>query len=653
MMNSRLGGLVLAALTACGDPTPRRATVVPVAPPASVAPSPPVDARRAEEPLPKGVLRRLGSRRDRAASGDAAIRYVADGRLLAVEVTLASRWSKAAPGEEPKYAQVGVTSIREADTGRKLFSTEGIGGLITPAGEGWLALEKPVKLWSFEGSKPPAELPDRWGSLGAWIDGGREVAFVDYGKDTVVAWEPASGKAREVATYEGVVHQVAGAPLGRAVALAFRVEQRVVVVDPSGDEDGYDVPPGRSQIAFDARGDVLAVAAGDQLMLIDVGAEQIATLATIDTDAYERTLAMRPDGKLMAVGTHQQVAVIDRAGVVRHALKLDTDVRALAFSPNGQELAVRDVWGHILRFDAATGKRVAIPSGHDADGVVAMSPSGRRAITAGGHLYLWNVDEGTLVAEADSDARIVTAVFASEEVAVTLSSDGEVMRWSLPSLTPSEVLGKGWYGHAPGWLAGAADGGRFIAPAKWGDSQEMALFDSDGKRIAAWPNELEVVALDSTGTVAAFVGDEALSVREIGENEPFAELALDGPGSSESTRLSVSRKGDLVAMCRGASLTLWRPKADEVKRHENAICAAVAVLDDRRVLAGDSGGCIRLVSFEDGIIGAARHHTRQSVSISASRRGVLVGSLDPGALFYPPIPKLDGPNACDARPTAE
>lgn len=652
-MKTKVGGLVLTALAACGDPPPQRPTVVPVAPRPSVRPSPPVVARLAEEPLPKGVLRRLGSRRDHVKSGNAAIRYVADGRLLAVEVTLESRWSKAAPGEEPKFSQVGVTSIREADSGRKLFSTEGIGGLIAPAGDGWLELAKPVKLWSFAGSKPPAELPDRWGSLGAWIGGGREAAFLDHGRGTVLAWEPASGRSREVATYQGVVHQVAGAPVGRAVALAFRVEGRVVVVDPSGDADGYDVPPGRSQIAFDARGDVLGVAAGDELRVIDVAAEQIERVATIDTDEYERTLAMSPDGSLMAVGTHNRVAVIDRAGVVRHRLELDEDVRAIAFSPDGKQLAVREVSGHILRFASATGKQVAIPPGHDAYGVVAMSPSGRRAITAGGHVYLWDVDEGTLLEEADSDARVVAAAFVSEDVAVTLSSEGEVVRWALPSLTPSEVLGKGWYGYAPGWLASAPGGGLFIAPAQWGEKKEMALFDAGGRRIAAWPNELEVVALDSPGTVAAFVGDEALVVREIGKDEPFAELQVDGPLDFQSTRLSLSPGGDFVAMCRRPWLTLWRPKRGEVKRHGSAICDAVAVLDDRRVLVGDSEGCIRLVDFEDGIIRAARHHTRASVSISVSPRGVLVGSLDPGALLYPPTPELGPPNVCHSGPPDE
>ncbi|MEQ9321690.1 MAG: hypothetical protein RIF41_21160, partial [Polyangiaceae bacterium] len=173
------------------------------APAATAAPTVP-------EPLPAGALQRFGSWRDRVGDGARELRYLADGRLFSSDVAFESFW------EDGRFESSPVLSMRSLDDGRLVLSTSATTGLIAPSGRAWVELSTPVTLWRL--NKPPMALANSHAHAGAWIDGGRELAYLDRRIRRVIGWKPTRGTKRDLLSYEGSAYSVSGATRGKAVA---------------------------------------------------------------------------------------------------------------------------------------------------------------------------------------------------------------------------------------------------------------------------------------------------------------------------------------------------------------------------------------------------------------------------------------------------
>ncbi|MBL7493162.1 hypothetical protein [Frankia sp. AgW1.1] len=119
-------------------------------------------------------------------------------------------------------------------------------------------------------------------------------------------------------------------------------------------------------LAFSAHGDVLAVGGygGSAVRLYDVGAPGAPRLlSTLNGSAEQvRSLAFNPDGTLLVTGSEDGYAYLWDVTDAASPLQLQTlatppaataatsDIRAVAFSPTGRELAVGTSYDDVLRF---------------------------------------------------------------------------------------------------------------------------------------------------------------------------------------------------------------------------------------------------------------------------------------------------------------
>jgi WD40 repeat protein len=176
-------------------------------------------------------------------------------------------------------------------------------------------------------------------------------------------------------------------------------------------------------------------------------------------------------------------------------------VNAVAFSPNGRQLASASSDTRLRLWDVATGKMLRLFAGHTAAvGSVAFSPDGRTLASGGdeGAVKLWDVDTGreetTLVKHP---AWVRVAGF---------SSDGRVLAWRSTGGTfrlTDAATGKeraNLAGHTAGVNAAAfAPDGTTLVSA--GQDGQVIWWETSGKRRNDWllPGPVADVAFASDG----------------------------------------------------------------------------------------------------------------------------------------------------------
>ena len=109
-------------------------------------------------------------------------------------------------------------------------------------------------------------------------------------------------------------------------------------------------------------------------------------------------MAFSPDGQTLAVGDDGgHVGLWDTSSGQRTAtLAEGSPVDSVAFSPNGQTLAVGDYGGHVGLWDTGTGRRTATLAEGSTVLSVAFSPNGQTLAVGdgGGGVGLWDTSSG-------------------------------------------------------------------------------------------------------------------------------------------------------------------------------------------------------------------------------------------------------------------
>ncbi len=165
-------------------------------------------------------------------------------------------------------------------------------------------------------------------------------------------------------------------------------------------------------------------------------------------DAYIRSVAISPDGRLIAAGT-DSIYLMDRAGTVRildrhaekkhpHSPPVSDRVNSVQFSPDGQRLAAGTNRGDLLIFDTSSGELTAAIEGK-MWGVssIAFSPDSMTIATTSfdNRMRTWCVETGEQRLSFSAENRGLDDVAYSPDgkLLATAGVDGMVRLWDANS----------------------------------------------------------------------------------------------------------------------------------------------------------------------------------------------------------------------------
>ena len=456
----------------------------------------------------------------------------------------------------------------------------------------------------------------------------------------------------------------------------------------------------------------LVVTGGDRVAAID-GDGANAAVWNITTGAILAKLRLRgskfpsialsPDGSRLAVSAGDDVSLVDVGSSATSATLLGPRVRALAWDPTGSHLLIGNASGEASVW-SPRGGRLALREIAEAVSAVAFSPDGRLAAVAGddGTEQVSDATTGRIVTqcnylhariaslEFDATGQHLAAAGASGELAITNTRngmlitvlDGPSQQLRVARFDPSSqrVVAASWDGTARIWDArspyrrwdaapistgyglfgGVAPDGRFLAITCPGC--DTRVWDTaDGRLLAALP---EVVApgddapvpfpvVSAAGDRAALARGKAAELYEL----PGGKLLRSVGHAAAVTAVAFGANGELVSGD-AAGAVLVTPPSEEpfALPSSGAGIDALVTLPGGRLAAADADGRVRV--FDRGVVTAELNAGIRARTLRPSPDGqyLLVVPSHLGRAAFPVLfghepstAKLDAPQVYTAR----
>jgi WD40 repeat protein len=365
----------------------------------------------------------------------------------------------------------------------------------------------------------------------------------------------AVGGGPEVALWDVTRRQRPGPPLATSVAdqsvlsVAFSPDDRILAsADSRGIVEFFDLGSRRRlgqsiaahtdvprafdvRIAFSPDGRLLAAAALHEVVLIDV--EQQRRLGSLpDPDAFLNDVAFSPDGRTLAAAGSRGVVLWGlQRGQPVDVLAGGRDVTSVAYSPDGRLLALGERAGALLLWDLEYRRATGPPLGRLAQAVgdVAFSPDGRR-LAAGGfpQVVLWDVRQHRRLGAPLRTAAGLGGTGADGPATLAFSADGRY-------LATGGADAMVWEPDRAQRLQTPLS-----TPSQWGAADMEVVFSPDGRKVAAFDFEREIL-----------VGDLGLSGIQSPRTIPIKSAR--GLAFSSDTRLLAIAHGTV----KDAAVTLW------------------------------------------------------------------------------------------------
>jgi RNA polymerase sigma factor (sigma-70 family) len=432
------------------------------------------------DPLPPGVVSRLGTVRLRQGANITSVAFLPDGKAAAtasLDNTL-RLWDLATGRELARFGEPNGTTFHG-----QLFCLD-----VAPDGK-------------------------------RLVVGGNAVRLRVYDRPT----------GKEVWTAQaGVVDAVAFSPDGGKVATAHRDKGAAVWDARTGKEICQ--LRGHTEavlgVAFTPDGKAVATAGGDKTVRLwdpATGRE----LRRLEAEKPAAGPAFSPDGRLLASGGGGAAVLLWDVATGKEVRRLsfpEAWVRSVAFSPDGRTLAAASAdydlhatRGRVLLFDVASGRRLRqlTEGDYQATEAVRFSPNGRTLAAVGGHdstLHLYDVATGRDVSPVGGhQGPVMQGLFlAGGRQAVTSGNDATVRCWDV-------ATGRELRRRAGAFVAAA--GGTTLVSFAGVRGRELAFWDrvsGQELRRRKMSGDNSFLASDPAGTTLAVAGaDHAIRLFDI------------------------------------------------------------------------------------------------------------------------------------------
>ena len=364
--------------------------------------------------------------------------------------------------------------------------------------------------------------------------------------------------------HSNVVTCLAVSPNGKLL-LSGSYDDSVMLWDVEGRRQMAALPIGSTVncVAFSPDGTLFA--SGDAAGVKLWNTDRLEVVATMQPGGRIRAAAFSPDGKRLAAYSSGRITVWNTTTRDEELAfpvdKLDGSLRgAVAFSPDGELLAVGEAAGHIHLFDSRTGRgRYDLPGHRGSITGLAFIPGGKGLISSSwdSTARLWDLESRSAKFTFSNHTTWATSPTLSPDgrLLATASADQTVNVWDVATGRLTATL-RGHQGEV--WAAvflpdgqRLASGGKDDAIKLWKVTQRGAdetrlpdfrtwQFSSDGKTIAVQNSDFAVGILDVQTTNGFLV--------LLDQQAPITALRFSPDGKSLAT-------GDSTGL-----VQLWDPK---------------------------------------------------------------------------------------------
>jgi RNA polymerase sigma factor (sigma-70 family) len=557
-----------------------------------------------DDPLPEGVLARMGTERLRHPLALRLV-FAADGKtLISAGQDQTVRFWDLATGK--------LKRLQRAPQSQLVMAISSDGKTLA------LTSEEHLHLWDIAAAKEIQRIAT------GKLDGNNRLLWVEFSPDgktlaaskadsTVLIWEAAAGKERTRFKHKDRrVHNLAFSSDGKI--LAATGDQHVLLWDLATGTELHSIESRHgpyAKLSFSPDGKLLADALFSSVVLWDVAAgkksDELAFFAADKKPATGHEVAFAPDGKTVAVYCNENDFVVLWDRSTRKEVKRLTAYRShtwyplgwLGFSPDGKLLASLHS-GKITLWDVASGKQLQERASHfAATDSVAISPDGKFVASAAGGdrtVRLWDAHSGKpLHVWPMPHGRIDPLLFTPDGASVLAAGLwGECRMWNVRTGEERQVFRVPDFSKNASEQIPAAhlspDGKRLTAVSLWGEIKDgvhkrqryLTTWDvASGERIhrrrLSFDSRiiLSLEEMSPDGRFATIFDARGLIVYDVAADRPLRTFAGDSGGP-----VAFSPDSKLLAFAGSHSRV---PKMERVRLCDLATGADVLTLAAGRV----------------------------------------------------------------------